>query len=617
MFKFFENLVDPYVKYAQTDTPPTRLWPFLRTFMVPFRNLFWATGLLSVVVAAVEIWLISYMGRVVDLLSEQEPLTFWQDYGFELILVAIFIMTLRPVLYGLHVALLNNAIVPNFSTIVRWRSHRHVLRQSIGWFENDFAGRIANRIMQTPPAASEVVFQLFDAITYSMAYLIGAAVLLFGADPRLLIPMAFWLFPYIILMKWTVTRVGIASKASSDARSAVTGRVVDSYTNMNSVKMFAHHDREINYAKEVIEQARQTQMRELRVYSIMDLSLTFLNGILIVGVVGWSIYLWVAGLASVGLVAAAAALVLRLNAMTGWIMWAVSNFFQNLGIVAEGMETIAQPIRLVDAKGAGTLQVTEGRIEMRGLDHRYGRKAGGMGPIDLVIAPGQKVGLVGRSGAGKTTLVKILLRFYDADAGDVVIDGQRIRDVTQDSLRSAIGMVQQDSALLHRSVRENILYGRPDATEAEMVAAAEKAEAHAFIMTLQDGEGRKGYDAQVGERGVKLSGGQRQRIALARVILKDAPILVLDEATSALDSEVEAAIQSTLYGMMEGKTVIAIAHRLSTIAKMDRIIVMEEGVVVEDGSHDALLASGGIYARFWQRQSGGFLAIDDAARAAE
>jgi len=617
MFKFFENLVDPYADYAQTDTPPTRLWPFLRTYMVPFRKVFWATGLLSVVVAIVEIWLISYMGRVVDLLSEQEAATFVQNYGFELILVAVFIMTLRPVVYGLHVALLNNAIIPNFSTIVRWRSHRHVLRQSVGWFENDFAGRIANRIMQTPPAASEVVFQLFDAITYSMAYLVGAAVLLFGADPRLLIPMALWLFPYIILMKWTVTRVGIASKASSDARSAVTGRVVDSYTNMNSVKMFAHHDREINYAKEVIEQARQTQMRELRVYSIMDLSLTFLNGILIVGVVGWSIYLWVAGLASVGLVAAAAALVLRLNAMTGWIMWAVSNFFQNLGVVSEGMETIAQPIKLVDAPGASTLRVTEGRIEMRGLDHRYGRKAGGMGPVDLVIAPGQKVGLVGRSGAGKTTLVKILLRFYDADAGDVLIDGQKIRDVTQDSLRSAIGMVQQDSALLHRSVRENILYGRPDASEADVIAAAEKAEAHEFIMTLQDGEGRKGYDAQVGERGVKLSGGQRQRIALARVILKDAPILVLDEATSALDSEVEAAIQSTLYGMMEGKTVIAIAHRLSTIAKMDRIIVMEEGRIIEDGSHETLLASGGIYARFWQRQSGGFLAVDDAAQAAE
>jgi len=621
MFRFFENLVDPYVAYAQTDEPPRKLWPFLRTYMMPFRKVFAVTGVLSIVVAVVEIWLISYVGRVVDLLSEQEPATFLRDYGMELLLVAVFVMTLRPALYGLHVALLNNAIVPNFGTIVRWRAHRHVLRQSVGWFENDFAGRIANRIMQTPPAAGEVVFQVFDAITYSIAYLVGAAVLLFGADPRLLIPMALWFFPYMILMRWTVTRVGVASKASSDARSAVTGRVVDSYTNIHSVKMFAHHDREIDYAREVIEKTRRTLMNEMRVYSVMDLSLTFLNGILIVGVVGWAIYLWVGGLASVGLVAAAAALVLRLNAMTGWIMWAVSNFFQNLGVVSEGMETIAQPITLVDGAGAQPLRVTEGRIALVGLDHRYGRKEGGMGPIDLVVEPGQKIGLVGQSGAGKTTLVKLLLRFYDADAGDVLIDGQSVRGVTQDSLRAAIGMVQQDSALLHRSVRDNILYGKPEATEAEMIAAARKAEAHDFIMTLQDGEGRRAYDAQVGERGVKLSGGQRQRIALARVILKDAPILVLDEATSALDSEVEAAIQTTLYGMMEGKTVIAIAHRLSTIARMDLIIVMENGRIIEDGPHEALLAQGGTYARYWQRQSGGFLAIDgqpgDGAQAAE
>jgi ATP-binding cassette, subfamily B, multidrug efflux pump len=615
MFKFFETLVDPYTPYVQTDEPPRKLWPFLRTYMVPFRKVFWATGILSVIVAAVEIWLISYMGRVVDLMSAEEPLTFWADHGIELLLVGIFILTLRPVLYGLHVAFLNNAILPNFGTIVRWRAHRHVLRQSVGWFENDFAGRIANRIMQTPPAAGEVVFQIFDAITFSIAYLVGAAVLLFGADPRLLIPMALWLVPYMFLMKWTVRRVAVASKASSDARSAVTGRVVDSYTNIHSVKMFAHHDREIDYAKEAIEKTRRTLMHEMRVYSIMDLSLTFLNGILIVGVVGWAIYLWVNGMASVGLVAAASALVLRLNAMTGWIMWAASNLFQNLGVVSEGMETIAQPITLVDKSAARQLNVTEGRIELRALDHRYGRKAGGLGPVDLVIEPGQKVGLVGRSGAGKTTLVKLLLRFYDADGGDILIDGQSVQDVTQDSLRSVIGMVQQDSALLHRSVRENILYGRPDATDEEMIAAAQKAEAHDFIIGLQDGEGRTGYDAQVGERGVKLSGGQRQRIALARVILKDAPILVLDEATSALDSEVEAAIQETLYGMMEGKTVIAIAHRLSTIARMDRIIVMEEGRIIEDGPHDALLAQGGIYSRFWQRQSGGFIGSEvvDAA----
>ncbi len=610
MFKYFENLVDPYSAYDESNSPPRKLGAFLAVYAKPFRNVFWVTGIVSILVAVVEIWLISYMGRMVDLLSADQPTTFLATHGTELILVALFILTLRPLLQVFQVALLNNTIIPNFQTIVRWRAHRHVLRQSVGWFENDFAGRIANRIMQTPPAAGEAIFQLFDAITYSIAYLVGAAVLLFGADPRLLIPMAFWLVPYMFLMRWTVGRVSVASKASSDARSAVTGRVVDSYTNIHSVKMFAHDDREINYAKEVIETSRQTLQREMRVYTVMDLSLVFLNGILIVGVVGWSILLWVNGTASVGLVAAAAALVLRLNAMTGWIMWAVSHFFQSLGVVSEGMETIAQPITLIDKPDAVSLQVAKGRIELKALDHRYGRKAGGMGPVDLVIEPGQKVGLVGRSGAGKTTLVKLLLRFYDADSGDILIDGQSVRNVTQDSLRSVIGMVQQDSALLHRSVRENILYGKPDATEAEMIAAAEKAEAHSFIVSLQDGQGNKAYDAQVGERGVKLSGGQRQRIALARVILKDAPILVLDEATSALDSEVEAAIQTTLYGMMEGKTVIAIAHRLSTIARMDRIIVMEDGLIVEDGSHDQLLARRGTYSRFWARQSGGFIGAD-------
>jgi ATP-binding cassette, subfamily B, multidrug efflux pump len=617
VFKFFENLVDPYVDYVESDTPPRKLRPFLTEYARPFKKVFGVTGIVSVVVAIVEIWLISYMGRMVDLLSVDDPATFLATHGTELILVALFILILRPLIQVAQVALLNNTTIPNFQTIVRWRAHRHVLRQSVGWFENDFAGRIANRIMQTPPAAGEAIFQLFDAIAYSIAYLVGAAVLLFDADPRLLIPMAFWLVPYMVLMRWTVRRVSIASKASSDARSAVTGRVVDSYTNIHSVKMFAHDDREIEYAREAIETSRTTLQREMRVYTTMDMSLVFLNGILIVGVVGWAILLWVNGTASVGLVAAAAALTLRMNAMTGWIMWAVSHFFQSLGVVAEGMETIAQPITLVDKPGAKQLVVDKGRIELKALDHRYGRKAGGLGPVDLVIEPGQKVGLVGRSGAGKTTLVKLLLRFYDADGGDILIDGQSVRDVTQDSLRSVIGMVQQDSALLHRSVRENILYGKPDATEAEMIAAAEKAEAHSFVVTLQDGEGRKGYDAQVGERGVKLSGGQRQRIALARVILKDAPILVLDEATSALDSEVEAAIQNTLYGMMQGKTVVAIAHRLSTIARMDRIVVLDEGRVIEDGSHEALLQTGGIYSRLWARQSGGFLGDNLTEDAAE
>jgi len=610
MFRFFESLVDPYAAYDQVDAPPKRLLPFLLSHTQLFLKLFIWTGILSVIVAVMELWLISYMGRLVDLIGRTDPANVWTEYGLEFILVAVFIIILRPIVQGLDVALLQNAIMPNFGTVLRWRSHRHVMRQSVGWFENDFAGRIANRMMQTPSASGEVVFQIFDAVAYSAAYVIGAAILLGEADPRLMLPLLAWLGAYLVLMRWTVRRVGPAAQASSGARSALTGRIVDSYTNIHSVKMFAHHDREISYAREAIEDVRQTFAREMRLYTIMEVTLTILNGFLVVSVVGWAIWLWSQGAASVGIVAAAAALTLRLSAMTGWIMWAVTNLFQNLGIVSEGMETIAQPIELVDAPGSESLQAEAGEIRFENLTHHYGKTAGGLQDITLSIMPGEKVGLVGRSGAGKSTLLKLLLRFYDPDGGQILVDGQNIALVSQDSLRRAIGMVQQDSSLLHRSVRDNILYGRPEASEAELIEAARKAEAHEFILGLEDGEGRRGYDAQVGERGVKLSGGQRQRIALARVILKDAPILLLDEATSALDSEVEAAIQTTLYGMMEGKTVIAIAHRLSTIARMDRIIVMDDGRILEDGSHETLIAKGGLYAGFWARQSGGFIGSD-------
>ena len=611
MFRFFENLIDPYCAYPETNTPPTRLWPFLRDYSKPFKSVFILTALMSVVVAGIEVGLIYYMGRIVDLMSGT-PSEVWEAHGTELILVALFILLLRPVIQLLDVALLNNAILPNYGTLIRWRAHKHVLRQSVGWFENDFAGRIANRIMQTPPAAGEVVFQVFDAITFSLAYLVGAAVLLWVADVRLMLPLAVWFVLYALLVMWTVKRVGPASQASSDARSTVTGRVVDSYSNIHSVKMFAHHDRELTYARDAIENTRKTFQTEMRIFTIMDATLVTLNGLLIVGVVGWAVMLWMQGTASVGLVAAATALTLRLNAMTGWIMWALTSFFRQLGVVAEGMETIAQPIDLVDAANAEPLRLTKGEIELRNLSHHYGREAGGLDKISLTIQPGEKIGLIGRSGAGKSTLVKLLLRFYDAESGQILIDGQDIRAVTQDSLRSRIGMVQQDSALMHRSVRDNLLYGRPDATEEQMIAAAKQAQAHEFILDLEDPQGRKGYDAHVGERGVKLSGGQRQRVTLARVILKDAPILVLDEATSALDSEVEAAIQETLYGMMQGKTVIAIAHRLSTIAQMDRILVMDQGRIVEEGSHEALLQAQGLYAQLWARQSGGFLNIEAA-----
>ncbi|MEM6658601.1 MAG: ABC transporter ATP-binding protein [Pseudomonadota bacterium] len=606
MFRYFENLVDPFVTYKETDTPPTRLWPFMLDYSRPFFRVFIWTALISILVAGVEIGLIYYMGRVVDLLGGT-PAEVWQNHGTELLLMAGFVLLLRPVLHFVDVLLLNNTILPNFGTLIRWRAHKHVLRQSVGWFENDFAGRIANRIMQTPPAAGEVVFQVFDAISFSLAYLIGAAILLYAADARLLIPLLIWFAFYAVLVRWTVQRVGPASKAASDARSTVTGRVVDSYTNIHSVKMFAHDTQELDYAREAIAETRRTFQIEMRIFTIMDGVLVTLNGMLIVGVVGWAILLWSQGTASVGVVAAATALTLRLNAMTGWIMWALTSFFRELGIVAEGMETIAQPIDLLDRSGAKALKLTRGEITIRDLSHHYGRKAGGLDHVHLTIQPGEKIGLIGRSGAGKSTLVKLLLRFYDVERGAILIDGQNIAEVTQDSLRSRIGMVQQDSALLHRSVRDNIRYGRPDATEEQMIAAAKQAEAHEFILDLQDPQGRTGYDAHVGERGVKLSGGQRQRVTLARVILKDAPILLLDEATSALDSEVEASIQETLYGMMQGKTVIAIAHRLSTIAQMDRILVMDGGRIVEEGAHADLLAQGGLYAQFWARQSGGFM----------
>ena len=613
MFRFFEGLVDPYAPYSQTDTPPRKLWPFLADYIRPFRKVFAVTALLSVLAAFADVALIWYVGRLVDLLSTHPPAAFVSGYGVEVITVALAVLILRPLLLVGNVALLHNTILPNFGTMIRFRAHAHVIRQPVGWFESDFAGRIANRIMQTPPAAGDAVFQTFDAVAFASVTIVGAGIMLAEADPRLVLPLVIWFALYLALVKWTVRRAGPASKASSDARSAVTGRVVDAYTNIHSVKLFAQHAAEMAYARESIEHARDTFKKEMRIITKMDLALTVLNGGLIVAVTGWAILLWYQGAASVGTVAAATALVLRLNNMTYWIMWAFTALVQALGVVQEGMETITHPIGLVDAPGAKPLTLRQGRIEIDRISHHYGRGSGGLQNLSLTIQPGEKIGVVGRSGAGKSTLVKLMLRFYDTEGGRILIDGQDIAGVTQDSLRAHIGMVSQDSSLLHRSVRENLLYGRPDASEADMIAAAKQAEAHDFILTLEDPQGRTGYDAHVGERGVKLSGGQRQRVALARVILKDAPILILDEATSALDSEAEAAIQAALYGVMQGKTVIAIAHRLSTIAAMDRIVVLEDGHIAEQGSHAELLTANGLYARFWARQSGGFIGLEEDA----
>ncbi len=614
MFRFFEGLVDPYLAYEETDTPPRRLWPFLMQFVRPFRGVFLVTGGLAMAAAVVDVALIWYVGRVVDYLGQGAPVEVMQRHGPEMALVAFAVLFLRPLLIVGNVALLHNTILPNFGTMVRWRAHSHLLRQPVGWFESDFAGRIANRIMQTPTAAGDAVFQVFDMAAFAIVTVIGSLIMLAGADLRLAIPLVIWFSLYLLLVRWTLRRIGPAAQASSDARSAVTGRIVDSYTNIHSVKLFPHDDHERVYAKESIEEARQTFMREMRIITKMDLALTTLNGGLIVAASGWAILLWYQGQATIGVVAATTALVLRLNNMTYWIMWATTNLMQSLGVVQEGMETITAPVSLTDRKDARPLSLSAGKIELQGISHHYGRGSGGLQSVDLTIQPGERFGVVGRSGSGKSTLVKLILRFYDCEGGRVLIDGQDISQVTQDSLRKMIGVVQQESSLLHRSVRDNILYGRPDATEAEMVLAAKRAEAHDFILRLEDPKGRQGYDAHVGERGVKLSGGQRQRIAIARVILKDAPILILDEATSALDSEAEAAIQETLYGVMEGKTVIAIAHRLSTIAAMDRIVVLEDGKIAEQGTHDDLIAREGLYARFWSRQSGGFLGTEEAAQ---
>ena len=613
MFRFFENLVDPYQTYVDQDAPPQKLWPFLKQYMQAFRGVFIVTAVLKMMVAVTEILLIWYVGRIVDLLAKGQPDQVWDAVGAEMIAAGLFVLIVRPVVSGIDVALLHNTILPNLGTMIRWRAHRHILRQPVGWFENDFAGRIANRLVQTPPAAGDAAFQVFDAVAFSVTTLIGATAMLSGFDLRLTIPMAIWVLGYLSLMRWTLRRAGPAAQASSDARSVITGRVVDSYSNIHSVKLFAHHAREIDYAYEAIETARQTFQKEMRIITRMDIALTFLNGFLIVAVTGLAVWLWYQGQATPGMVAAASALVLRLNNMTYWIMWATTNLVQSLGVVAEGMQTIAQPVTLIDRPDAKALVLDKGKIELQNVSHHYGKGYGGLADLSLVVNPGEKIGVVGRSGAGKSTLVKLILRFYDTESGKILIDDQDIGLVTQDSLRHVIGMVQQESSLLHRSVRDNILYGRPEATEEDMIAAAKRAEAHEFILTLEDPQGRKGYEAHVGERGVKLSGGQRQRVALARVILKDAPILILDEATSALDSEAEAAIQQALYGVMQGKTVIAIAHRLSTLSEMDRIIVLDEGRVVEQGSHNALLLQNGLYAKFWSRQSGGFIGLEDKA----
>ena len=611
MYRLFENVVDPFKEY-ESGPPPATLWAFFKEQLRPFRRWIPLMLLTGLMVAMFEAWMIFYAGRLIDIMTAAGPAEFWATHKGEVLIVALLVMFLRPALIVLNQLFLQQTLAGNMQERVRWRSHRHMLGQSMSFFQNDFAGRLSNRVMQMGPAVEDSVYMMFEGIWYSLTYIAGALIILTTIDPRISVPLLVWLSAYLAYTKWIAGRVAVASEKWSDARSMVTGRVVDAYANIETVKLFADGPQEEAYVLSAMRRLRLRLQRFTRLMTELNLVLNLINGVLFVGVIGTAAYFWTLGQVSIGEVAAVSALTVRLNGMSAWIMWVTIEMFEHAGVIREGLRSVAVAHSVVDQSDT-QLKVSKGEIRFMNLSHHYGRDHGGLDNVSLTIHPGEKVGLIGRSGAGKSSLVNLLLRFRDAEGGAILVDGQNIAEVTQDSLRRAIGVVTQESSLLHRSVRANILYGQSDAGDDQMILAAKRAEAHEFILELQDPTGRSGYNAHVGERGVKLSGGQRQRIAIARMILKNAPILVLDEATSALDSEVEAAIQNTLYGVMEGKTVIAIAHRLSTISRMDRIIVLDEGRIVEQGTHNDLLASNGLYARFWNRQSGGFIQTEEVA----
>ena len=615
MFSRFERLIDPY-KPVPVEQPPEKLASFYWYYT---RHVWWAFALVMVfglLGALIEVSLFTFLGQLVDLAKEAEnPQAFFEQHGRTLAFMAFVALILRPLAFGLHAIFVNQTISANFTNMIRWQSHRYVLRQSLSFFQNDFAGRIANRIMQTGPALRQTLVELVDALWFVLVYWISAIVIFFQLDPRLTLPLLVWMAGFGVCVWYFVPRLKSKAAIVSDARSTLIGRIVDSYTNILTVKLFAHTEGEDAFAREAVDDHTKKFQDQLRLISALELTQWLLNGILIAGTTGLALWLWGQSLISLGAIAVATGLVIRINNMAGWVMFVIAGVFENIGTVQEGTESIAKPLTVVDAPDAKSLKVTRGEIRYDGVKFHYGRERGLIDNLDLTIRAGEKVGLVGPSGAGKSTLVNILLRFHDLEAGRILVDGQDISLVTQDSLRSQIGMVTQDTSLLHRSIRENIRYGKPTVGEDDVIAAARKSQAHDFILDLEDYKGRRDYDAHVGERGVKLSGGQRQRIAIARVLLKDAPILILDEATSALDSEVEAAIQEQLYNLMVGKTVIAIAHRLSTIAAMDRLIIMDQGRIVEEGSHEELLRQGGLYASLWERQSGGFLFENRASAA--
>jgi ATP-binding cassette subfamily B multidrug efflux pump len=612
MYRWFESHIDPYPDRAP-ERPPETLAAFYSYFIRPVWPVFLVLLVVGFIGSVIEVSLMAFIGSIVDLMrTSGNPQTFLSDHAPWLLFMGFVALIARPIISTLHDLIKNQVIAGPVTTRVRWMTHRYVLRQSLSFYQNDFAGRVANKIMQTGPALRESVVQVIDAVWYAGIQWVGAVVLFGAADPRLLIPLFVWLAAYICAMVYFVPKIRERSTAAAEARSMLTGRIVDSYTNILTVKLFAHADREDSYAQAAMNDQLSKWQASLRLLTSMEFTLYTLNGFLIVGASGLAIWLWSLGSVTIGDIAVVTGLVIRIVAMSGWVLFTVAGIFENIGVVQEGMETISRSQEVVDVPDAKPLAVHRGEIRFEGIRFHYGKQSGIIDNLSLNVAPGEKVGLVGRSGAGKSTLVNLLLRFYDLERGRILIDGQDIAHVTQNSLRENIGMVTQDTSLLHRSVLDNILYGKPDAGREAAIAAARMAAAHEFIPALHDLRGRTGYDAHVGERGVKLSGGQRQRIAIARVLLKNAPILILDEATSALDSEVEAAIQEQLNNLMKGKTVIAIAHRLSTIAAMDRLVIMDAGRIVEEGSHKALLERGGLYAELWSRQSGGFLAKEAA-----
>lgn len=614
MLGFFERLTRPFPA-QEPEQPPKGLLAFCRHYT---RGMEWPLLIMSIssaLLAILEVSLFSFMGQLVDWLVAKDPESFFSEERANLIWMALVTLVLLPLLTLFHSALVHQTLLGNYPMSIRWLAHRYLLRQSVSFYQNDFAGRIATKVMQTSLAVRETVMKLLDVLVYVLVYFSAMLFFVADADLRLIVPMLVWLVFYIALQLYFVPRLKRVSTAQADARSEMTGRIVDSYTNINTIKLFSHTRREEDYARESMEVFLKPVYQQMRLATGLSVSVQSLNYLLVFAVAALSLYLWAGSAITVGAIAIAVSLALRLNGMAQWIMWEVSSLFENIGTVADGVATLAQPASVVDKPDASELQVSRGEIHFAAVSFNYGKavnqlQAPVIDQLELTIKPGEKIGLVGRSGAGKSTLVNLLLRFYDVERGQILIDGQDISQVTQESLRRQIAMVTQDTSLLHRSVRDNISYGKPDATEQELITAAEQAEASLFIHDLTDPKGNTGLDAQVGERGVKLSGGQRQRIAIARVLLKNAPILILDEATSALDSEVEAAIQASLNKLMANKTVIAIAHRLSTIAQMDRLIVLDQGKIVEQGTHAELVAAGGIYAQLWAHQTGGFIGLE-------